>query len=184
MQWRLTVFLAAVLGLAGIYLLVTGRGPRIPVPDFSVRIEKPIKTPTPFQSATQEQVEVGRVIDGDTVELTDGRKVRYIGIDTPELGTAKQGAQCYALQARDRNRELVEGKTVSLRKDISETDKYGRILRYVYVGDVMVNDALVYEGFARVATFPPDVAYADRFLASERSARQSGRGLWSGCPAK
>ncbi|MBI5619625.1 thermonuclease family protein [Candidatus Gottesmanbacteria bacterium] len=134
---------------------------------------------------------VARVIDGDTVELADGKKVRYIGIDTPELVHPDQAVECFAAEAKEENKRLVDGKTVRLEKDISQTDKYGRLLRYVWVGppggeagEVMVNDWLVRQGFAHAATFPPDVKYNQQFLEAEREAREDNRGLWRGCTSE
>ncbi|PIR87484.1 MAG: hypothetical protein COU11_00500 [Candidatus Harrisonbacteria bacterium CG10_big_fil_rev_8_21_14_0_10_49_15] len=125
-----------------------------------------------------EVVTVKRVVDGDTVELSDGRRVRYIGIDTAELSESSQPQRCYAQTATAKNRELVEGKEVSLERDVSDVDRYGRLLRYVYVGDTSVNDALVRRGYADVSTYPPDVKYVDKFLASERYARENNLGFW------
>lgn len=122
---------------------------------------------------------VSKIIDGDTIELEDGVRVRYIGINAPEMTT-----KCYAQEATDFNRQLVEGKSVTLEKDISETDKYDRLLRYVYLDGVMVNEKLVAEGFAQVATYPPDVKYASRFLAAQKQAKLDKLGLWSKCPVK
>ena len=109
----------------------------------------------------RESARVVRVIDGDTiVVLLDGEeeRVRYIGIDTPELGT-----MC-GVKARLVNSLLVSGKVVQLEKDVSERDRYGRLLRYVYADGVMVNARLVEEGHAKVATYPPDVKYRGLFL--------------------
>ena len=117
-----------------------------------------------------------RVIDGDTIEIKDqaGKtyKVRYIGIDTPEKGDP------YFNEATQANSSLVLNKELRLEKDVSETDKYGRLLRYVYVGDLFVNAHLVAEGFAQASTYPPDVKYADYFLDLQRQAREQGKGLW------
>jgi len=130
---------------------------------------------------------VTRVIDGDTIEVEiDGRlfKVRYIGMDTPETVHPTRGVEPFGREASDRNRQLVEGKTVYLEKDVSETDRYDRLLRYVWVDGTMVNAVLVLEGYARVATYPPDVKYTEDFLELERGAREAGRGLWTkGMPA-
>jgi len=140
-----------------------------------------IKTPKKVERTSLSEVK--RVIDGDTIELVGGQRVRYIGIDTPEMG----GGDCYAKEATKRNKELVEGKFVRLEKDVSETDKYGRLLRYVYFPDeengvkIFVNDQLTKEGFAQVLTLPPDVAFAEKFLQSEREAREEKLGLWSIC---
>lgn len=123
----------------------------------------------------RQEVKVTRVVDGDTIELEGGQKLRYIGMDTPETG------DCYATEATNKNKELVEGKLVSLEKDVSETDRFGRLLRYVYVDDVMVNEVLVKDGFASVYTYPPDVKYNDRFMEVQKDASAEGRGLWSSC---
>lgn len=123
------------------------------------------------------------MIDGDTVELADGRTIRYIGVDTPETVAPGQPVGCFGPQASARNKALVEGKAVELEKDVSETDRFGRTLRYVYVDGQLVNELLVLEGFAQVSTFPPDVKYVDRFTAAQTTARNAGRGLWGGCAA-
>ena len=128
----------------------------------------------------QEEIsKVKRVIDGDTIELEGGQKVRYIGINSPEL----LKDSCFGSEALEKNRLLVEGKVVRLEKDISETDKYGRLLRYVYDGDVFVNEVLVQEGFAQVSTYPPDVARKEKFLVAQQTAREDNKGLWGGCPS-
>lgn len=125
-------------------------------------------------------LQVKRVIDGDTIELEDGRKVRYIGINTPESVDPRRGVQCFGKEASAFNRELVEGKVVRLEKDVSETDKYGRLLRFVYLEDgTFVNERLVSEGYAAASPYAPDISKKDFFKAAEMKARQEGRGLWS-----
>lgn len=124
------------------------------------------------------QAQVTRVIDGDTIKVTVYGKpytVRYIGIDTPEV---YPNEETYGEEAWDKNRELVEGQTVTLEKDSSETDKYGRLLRYVYVGDLFVNGELVRLGYAEAVSYPPDVKYQDMLDEMEREARDEGRGMW------
>lgn len=120
---------------------------------------------------------VTQVIDGDTIEVALGGatyRVRYIGMDTPERGDP------YFSEATDANRALVEGKMVILIKDVSKTDRYGRLLRYVYLEDgIFVNAELVKQGYAVVATFPPDIRHQDLFLTLEREAREASRGLWA-----
>lgn len=120
---------------------------------------------------------VVEVIDGDTirVQFADGRveKVRYIGINAPELN--RPGGK----EAKLVNERLVGGKTVTLVKDVSDRDRYGRLLRYVYVDSVFVNAELVRLGYAQAATYPPDVKYSDYFVQLEREAREKGAGLWS-----
>ena len=71
------------------------------------------------------------------------------------------------------------GRTVQLERDVSETDQYGGLLRYVYVGTIFVNAELVRGGYATAWTYPPDVAYSDLFVELEREARQAERGLWA-----
>ncbi|QQS21393.1 MAG: thermonuclease family protein [Candidatus Moraniibacteriota bacterium] len=127
----------------------------------------------------RDTVQVERVVDGDTVKLSNGKTLRYIGIDTPETVDPRRGAQCFGKEASKRNIELVSGKSVRLEKDVSETDKYGRLLRYVYVGDTFVNEVLVRDGFARASAYPPDVAHQDLFREAEREAREARRGLWA-----
>jgi micrococcal nuclease len=133
---------------------------------------------------------VERVVDGDTaIVIIDGVdfRVRYIGIDTPESVAPNSPVEPFALEASAANERLVEGHQVVLEKDVSETDRFGRLLRYIWLQDgdrwTMVNELLVEMGYAQVATFPPDVKYVERFLAAQRRAREAGRGLW-GVPAE
>lgn len=137
---------------------------------------------TPTRPPGLTEASATRVIDGDTIEVEiegESYKVRYIGIDTPELHHPTKPVEYFAQEAYEKNRELVEGKTVFLEKDVSETDRYGRLLRYVYVGDTFVNAYLVQQGYALVSTYPPDVKYQERFLELQREAREAGRGLWA-----
>ena len=124
-----------------------------------------------------ESAEVINVIDGDTIDvLIDGEeyRVRYVGVDTPERD------EPFYREATSANRRMVEGETVTLVIDVSETDRFGRLLRYVYLDDgTFVNAELIADGYARLVTFPPDVSNADFFASLQRDARQAGRGLWS-----
>lgn len=122
-----------------------------------------------------------KVIDGDTIKLENGEVVRYIGIDAPETVHSSKSVQCFGREASNKNKELVEGKLVRLEKDITDRDKYGRLLRYVWVGDLFVNDYLVRQGYAYVYTFPPDVKYSKQFVQAQREARENNRGLWTVC---
>lgn len=145
----------------------------------------PTVVPAPVRPAAGEQAQVVRVVDGDTIDVrrADGSiaRVRYIGVNTPETVDPRRPVECFGKEASARNTELVGGKTVLLEKDLSETDQYDRLLRYVWVGDMLVNAALVSEGFARPVTYPPDVRYADWYFVQEREARAAGRGLWGAC---
>jgi len=142
-------------------------------------------TSAPAAAVPRVPAQVLRVIDGDTIEVSiDGRTytVWYIGIDTPDTVAPGQPVEWMGLEASAANRELVEGKIVLLEKDVSETDQFGRLLRYVYVGDMMVNAELVRLGYAQVSTFPPDVKYQDLFLELQEEARDAERGLWGPTP--
>lgn len=134
-----------------------------------------ISSPSP---KTKEMVKVIRVIDGDTIEIEGGRKVRYIGVDTPELTDKRTLVKCFAERALAKNKELVEGNMVSLEKDVSEADRYGRLLRYVYKGNIFINEALVQKGYAHATSFPPDIAYQEKLSEVEREAREEKLGLW------
>ncbi len=133
-----------------------------------------------------EKVMVTKVIDGDTIEIEGGARVRYIGIDTPETRDPRRPVGCFGKQASLKNKELVEGKVVILQKDISETDKYNRLLRYVFLPlqsneALFVNDYLIREGYATVLSYPPDVKYIDQFLKAQQQAKEQNKGLWSEC---
>lgn len=123
-----------------------------------------------------------RVVDGDTIELSTGERVRYIGINTPETVDPRRGVQCFGHQASYRNKTLVEGQIVRLEADITDKDAYDRLLRYVYVGDDFINLQLVREGYATVYTFPPNVRYVNQLVVAQKEAREAKRGLWGACP--
>jgi micrococcal nuclease len=125
------------------------------------------------KSDTLEKALVVSVIDGDTIELQGGRRVRYLGIDTPEPG------EYYADQATARNIELVEGKTVELQSGKRDEDEYGRLLRYVYVDGIFVNAELVVQGYATAYIFDPDDRYSQVLVQLEQYAKMRQRGLWA-----
>ena len=120
---------------------------------------------------------VERVVDGDTIVLSGGRRVRYIGVDTPELG---DNPERYGMEASGFNRSLVAGRVVTLQEDVSETDRFGRLLRFVYADGILVNAELVREGYAMAKLYPPDTRYAACFAALEQEAKEAGRGMWAG----
>ena len=125
---------------------------------------------------------VFRVIDGDTIDLKDGRRVRYIGINTPELSTELKPTECYAQKAAEKNSLLVKDKPIRMKRDVSDMDAYGRLLRYVWVGDTFVNEYLVKEGYAHTMTIAPDVSYATMFKEDQANAKALNLGLWgAGC---
>lgn len=119
-----------------------------------------------------EQALVTKVIDGDTVELADGRRIRYLGIDTPESG------EYYAEEATARNKELVEGKAIELQRGDRDQDEYGRLLRYVYVDGVFVNAELIAQGYATAYIFDTDDRYSQVLVQLEQYAKLRERGIW------
>jgi micrococcal nuclease len=125
------------------------------------------------------EAKVSKVIDGDTIELTNGEKIRYIGINTPETKHPYKPIEPFGEEATVFNKQLVEGKTVRIETDVQAKDKYGRTLAYVWVDTTFVNAELVKQGYAQVSTYPPNVKYQELFLKLQTEAREAGRGLWS-----
>ena len=137
---------------------------------------------------------VRRAVDGDTLVLENGERVRLIGIDTPEMhesakldrdsqrsGQDKRTIQELGRRAYVFTKSLVEGKRVSLEFDVERHDRYDRLLAYVYLKDAsrtFVNAEIVRAGYASLMTFPPNVKYADVFLKLYQEARENRRGLW------
>ena len=125
---------------------------------------------------------VVKLVDGDTiwVDVGAGRieKVRYIGVNTPELRHPQRGVEPGSHEAHAVNRRLVEGKRVRLELDVQPRDRHGRLLAYVWTGDTMVNAELLRLGYAQVMTVPPNVRHQSLFLKLQRAARDSHRGLW------
>mgnify|MGYP001594797012 FL=1 len=133
-----------------------------------------------------ERVSVIEVIDGDTIKIEGNLTVRFLGIDTPETKDPRKSVQCFGKEASNKLKALVEGKEVILQKDVSETDTYKRLLRYVFLPTedeklLFVNDYMIREGFARALTYPPDVKYTEQFLEAQKGAKEFKRGLWSKC---
>ena len=138
---------------------------------------------------------VTRVIDGDTVEVevteriegpgvglaAVGRSydVRLIGIDTPESVKPGSPVECFGKEASAATTALLQGQAVRLVKDVEDTDRYDRLLRYIYIGDEMANARLVTNGYATAYTYPPNIRHSSLFAQLQRDAREAGRGLWS-----
>ena len=138
--------------------------------------------PTLVHASSLAEAPVVRVVDGDTIHVrVDGHveKVRYIGVNTPEVHHPSKGEEPGGREAHAVNRRLVEGKRVRLELDVQSRDRYGRLLAYVWIGDTMINAELVRLGYAQVMTVPPNVRHQALFLKLQRDARQSGRGLWT-----
>ena len=132
---------------------------------------------TPTSAAPGAAARVVGIVDGDTIDVEIGGetyRLRYIGVNTPERD------QPLYREAKEANRALVMGREVRLVRDVSETDGYGRLLRYVWVGDTFVNGELVRRGFAQASTYPPDVARQAELGALQREAIAERRGMWAG----
>jgi micrococcal nuclease len=130
------------------------------------------------------EVPVVRVIDGDTIKvLINGKEenVRFLLVDTPETSHPRMnGPQPYGKEAKELMENLLEGGTVELEMDVSERDRYGRLLAYLYVNGVSVQEELLRNGLARVAyIYPPNTRYVDDFQAIQKKAQEEGVGIWS-----
>jgi len=130
------------------------------------------------------RIKVTKVIDGDTVVLATGQHLRYIGIDAPETWVRKRGEfvydpQLFGPEATLFNKDLVEGRYVRVEFDVEKKDRYGRLLGYCFVDDLLINEKMIKEGYAVLYTFPPNVRYVDLFVKAQKKARKNKRGLWS-----
>lgn len=128
-------------------------------------------------------VKVKAVIDGDTIILVDNQKVRYIGIDTPEIFLKTDTGYEYdpkpfAKKAREFNRQMVEGKVVRLEFDVEKKDKYRRLLAYCFVDGNLVNVQLLRNGLAMLYTSVPNIKYVDLLVSAQQEAREDGLNLW------
>lgn len=156
--------------------------PTTPVALASAYPARPVCIPP---GAVIETGQAIRVIDGDTIEvLRDGQAfpLRYIGIDSPEINHPQKGKEVFGPEAAALNQALVLGRQVVMVKDVSDTDSFGRLLRYVFLDSLegpFVNVELVRAGFARASRYPPDVACADIFQAVEEEAQAAQLALWS-----
>lgn len=133
------------------------------------------QTETSPSPASSVSIKVIKVIDGDTVVLESGETLRLIGVDAPEKN------DCFATESFDELIKLIGGRGVRLEKDVSEVDRYSRLLRYVWIDQLMANQELVRLGFAKAFPYPPDVKYQDLFSQAEQEARENQRGLWVAC---
>lgn len=184
---KLLAIVSFLIIISGFSLLWFGLNPKTIIKPQSSFATPKIENNPNEESLTLEgeRVLVTKVIDGDTVELENRQRVRLIGIDTPETKDPRRSVQCFGKEASKETKKLLEGKVVILQKDVSETDKYNRLLRYIFLptaqGYLFVNDYLVREGFAKALTYPPDVKYNEQFREAERFAREGNRGLWGRC---
>ncbi|MDU3434315.1 MAG: thermonuclease family protein [Peptostreptococcus sp.] len=160
-----------------------------------VEHKKEIKKVEPTTNNTFDEAKVIRVVDGDTIHvLFNGQKykIRMIGVDTPETVHPNKPVEFYGKEASDFTKKSLNNKTVYLQKDVSETDRYGRLLRYVWLSrpssnepdeneivDKMYNAILVKQGYAQAYTYQPDSKYSHIFTRLQHNARENNLGLWS-----
>lgn len=132
-----------------------------------------------FITSYAEQLRVCWVKDGDTIVLTNGKIVRYLGINAPELGSIKWPEEPYAREALAYNIKLVKGKVVYLETDIEKYDRYGRLLAYVFLKDgTFVNLEMVKAGYAYVLFLKPNLKYRKELLAAQRAAMKKRKNIW------
>ncbi|MBS2970375.1 thermonuclease family protein [Metabacillus sp. KIGAM252] len=153
----------------------------VATPTPKVKVEKEVP-----KQATVKGINgiVTRVVDGDTIEvkLSDTGKVediRMILVDTPETKHPRLGVQPFGKEASKFTTDQLSGKNVVLEKDLTERDKYGRVLAYVWVDGVNFNKRLIEQGYARLAVYQPDVKHLDEFRAAQTKAQKTGKGIWS-----
>ena len=158
-------------------LVPTATPPPTRAPAQAPPTDTPQPQPQPVQqqpaAPAGEQARVVWITDGDSIEVEmNGQRfrVRYIGINTPERREPCSDA------AKDANARLVSGRTVTLVRDVSNPDRYDRLLRYIYLGNTFVNEVLVRDGYAENSVWSPDTRYANHFRALEAEARAAGRG--------
>lgn len=146
----------------------------------------------PRDASAGQTYHVSRVVDGDTLKLSNGERVRLIGVDTPEVHMSEKLArdarksnkdakeiQALGAKASAFTKQLCEGRQIRLEYDVQKRDRYGRLLAYAYLEDgTFINAKILEEGYGQVMTVPPNVKYADRFLELQGQAREKGRGLW------
>lgn len=121
----------------------------------------------------EESFRVIRIIDGDTIKIGTGESVRLICVNAPEFGEVGFSEATLYLE------DLILNKRVKLVRDVSDKDKYGRLLRYVYLNDLFVNEDLVEKGFASAYEFEPDTTLCPEILEAEKEAKLNGEGIWS-----
>jgi micrococcal nuclease len=176
----------------GLFVLVMGAFLTLPAAACSLAMDRgtgPDASPSPVGGSLRPNGSATGVVvstvDGDTIHVRVGgheEKVRFIGMDTPEVDWYGGRAECYGASAGLYTRHRLLGRTVRLRFDSGLRDVYGRLLAYVYVGRELFNRTLVRRGYATNDPVPPDTRMETAFAAAEAGARAAGRGLWSACP--
>lgn len=176
-KYLIEIAIGLIVLIPGIILGTVNREEILNVLGIETKIEK-------FPNKDENLYNVISVVDGDTFKINyDGEeaKVRLIGIDTPEsVHPDKTKNTSYGKEASNYTKNLIERKNIKLEFDVSKTDKYGRLLAYVYLENgEMLNEKLIKEGYAQIATYPPNVKYADKFKSLQEEARKNKVGFWA-----
>lgn len=176
---RILLVVISILFFLFLGFSLSKKNPTMPVvsQNYSVLSSKT----TPLQQIIQKDNTsiIDNVLDGDTIRTSGGEKIRYLGMNAPEIG------EPFATEATEVNKEMVLGKKVKLIYDIQRYDKYGRTLAYVYTDNLFVNAAIVRKGFAVSQTIQPNVIKQDEILSAQKEARDSCTGMWQGvCEAQ
>jgi micrococcal nuclease len=151
-------------------------------PKIKEKISEVKQTGVEYLADEEGYFKVSRIIDGDTIELFGGIKVRYIGIDTPEKDSKYTKYECYSNEATSENKKLLKEMKVKLVEGNEGEDKYGRLLRYVYLEDgTFVNLKLIEGGFANVMSIPPNLKFKNEFEKAEKEAIKENKGMWKEC---
>jgi micrococcal nuclease len=164
------ILLAVLLFATLVYQKETG----VALPTGQVPSD-PESAPVSGESVAQ----VTRVIDGDTFEIEGGERVRLIGIDTPESVKPNSTVECFGKEASEYLKSLIEGKEVRLERDRTDRDRYARLLRYAYLGEVFVNEKVVIEGYAESVAYKPDTAKQGILDRAEAAAKIEQRSRWT-----
>jgi micrococcal nuclease len=142
-------------------------------------VPPPIPTPDPARSVAG--CLVTRIVDGDTLDVedcSDEGRVRLILADTPEVFF---GVECYGREASAYTEQSLLGRSVTLERDVSDLDRFDRKLRYIWVDGDLFNAQIVRDGYAVLATFPPDVKHVELVREAQRFAFEREIGLWGAC---
>ena len=135
---------------------------------------------SPAAGADSLRVKVHWVDDGDTIVVAGGERVRYLGINTPEVAHKEEPGEPFGDEAKDFNKKLVQGRWINLELAEQQRDHYGRLLAYVFLADgTFVNGELVRQGYAHLLRKQPKLRYWERLLALQRQALKEKKGMWS-----
>lgn len=183
---KLLVLTTFIIVITGLGLIWFGLGPNKQILSPSSVPEVSTATQSAVVGMEGERAWVSKVVDGDTIVVNNETTVRLVGIDTPETVDPRRPVGCFGKEASNETKSLLAGKAVILQKDVSDKDKYDRLLRLIFLPlengqTLFVNDYLVRGGFAKAKSYPPDVKYDEKFKQAEQEAKENKRGMWGRC---